>query len=122
MEYFIIFVVYLCFAGLQIMATIGDLHKKHPALSIGDIWKLYKQEEWNTLIVSGILLIMLLLCRVIVVYYNHEFTGWLASIWARIGVVAFTAFAGHYLIYKALGTVAKVVESKIENIPTKLDK
>ena len=114
MEYLIIIALQLCGISLHIMQkiiTIGAAHEDH---SWKQVFGAFFKEDWDTLIVSGIVLCVNLLLQFIInnyamdiIYQNPNFHLWM------FGAAFVIGYAGQRLVYKYLGSAEKFLDKKV---------
>lgn len=120
LEHAILAALYILGALYQVMRCIGDLRKKFPELSPGQLFSTYWKEEWNTLIVSALGIITLQLFGFIAHYKEMPIPDWLHD-W---GVYLLTPAAGwgwHRIVYRWLGTTEDVINKRIDSLTDKKD-
>lgn len=100
---------------LDIMRGIKNLRVKFPTFHKKEIVDTFYSEEWDSLIVSGIVVCALELTLFIIRYNEIVLPDWLEN----GGIYAFSAvisYSGQRLAYKILGTSEKVLGDKVDKM------
>ena len=124
MEYFLIIVLQLLGIGFHVMQKVISLGDLYPEKTIRQIFEAFFKADWDTLTVSGLVLITHFTFHFILTYYNPELTnasftvpvfgGIIVSYVIVSFVIAFVlGYAGQRLAYKWLGSAEKKLENKI---------
>ena len=99
----------------HIMGKVKDLRVKFPSNTPGQIITIFLNEEWNVLIVSGM---VNLACLISVYFGAIHYFGWdeieFGPLFAFVGMIGIGYF-GQRLVYKWLGTTEKVLSKKLDN-------
>jgi hypothetical protein len=114
MEYLLIIALQLIGISLHIMQKIGELDDKHPTKPLSEIRIIFWREDYNTVIVSGIVLLLNLIVHYILSAYSTISTVKHYHLWA-FGFAFVLGYAGQRLIYRYLGTAEKYLNKKVEN-------
>jgi hypothetical protein len=126
MEYFLIIVLQLLGIGFHVMQKIISMGDNHPEKTRGQIFDTFFREDWDTLMVSALVLFTDLTIHFIMNYYdphlmNTSFAfpalwGFTISYRAVSFIIAlFLGYAGQRVAYKLFGTAEKLLNKKIEN-------
>lgn len=116
-NYFIFIILYIIGAGYSTLKKIGDLRKKFPQLEPRMVWMTYKQEEWNTMIVSVIGLVLIEITYFIM-HLNHiVLGGFTGQWWFPYAFVVVFGYGGDKIAQKALGSAEQALLRKAENLP-----
>ncbi|WP_430897612.1 MULTISPECIES: hypothetical protein [unclassified Paraflavitalea] len=100
---------------LYIMFVVRDIRKKFPDFGFRQVFGIFLKQDWDTLIVSGLVMILSLLGIVIIQHYKIKLPIWFDS-WGKYVFILVSGFAGHWLIYSFLGTSAKWIQRNIDKI------
>lgn len=116
MDYFLIVLLQLLGISFHVMQKVISLGDKFPEYSPKAIFKVFFAEDWDTLIVSGLVLISNVVLHYVLIYINYNpFTeGWWVA--APFGLAFVLGYAGQRLIYKFFGTAEKVLNKQIEKV------
>lgn len=118
MDYLLTSFGFILCVALFVMREISKLKDNYKELSKGEIFSAFFKEEWDSLIVSGIVLICWNLFLFICQYNEIKFYPW----FDKVGMYAISAalgFAGQFLAYKALSTVVGLLDQKMNQIKQK---
>lgn len=101
--------------GFHVMQKIVQLDKKYPEKSIKEIRATFFDEDWTTLLVSALVLLLSLVTHYIVQHYAPELVASVKyfDLWA-FALSFVLGYAGQRLIYKGLGKASSVLEKKID--------
>jgi hypothetical protein len=113
MEYTLILILQFLGIGFHVMQKISILGDKFPEKTIGDIQAIFWKQDYDTLIVSALVLLLNLVAHYIVgeytdipsIKYYHLYS---------FGIALVLGYAGQRIIYKYLGTAEKFLDRKIE--------
>lgn len=101
----------------HIMIKVTGYKKTFPALTITTIWGVFFKEEWDSLIVSGLVLGATQLSIFIINYNSIPIPNWLN--WGIYPIAIIMGYQGQRLAYKFLNTATDILEKKADDI-TKL--
>jgi hypothetical protein len=94
---------------------VGKLKNKYNSLSKKEIFTEFFKAEWDSLMVSGLVLItwnaFLFICQM----NEFKFHDWF-DMWGMYGLALVLGYSGQRLAYKALTTVEGVLDKKIEGL------
>jgi hypothetical protein len=115
MIYILTIALFISGVMLNVMEKVRGLRDKFPQLEFGDVWKTFFKQEWDSLMVSAIVLgtcqVMIFVSRT-----NHwKYPLWLEG-WGIYLMAIVLGYAGQRLAYKYLKTSEGVLEKKIENL------
>lgn len=122
---------YLFVSGLQLFGIafhvgqkILDLDKQNPTKSIGEITALFFENEWSSLLVSGLILFFHLFVHMIINYHNmaiistefsFPYTTTKVPLYVLSYCLAFVfGYAGQRLAYKYLGKAETYLSNKAD--------
>jgi uncharacterized membrane protein len=114
MEYLLIIALQVIGIALHIMQKIGELDDKHPDKPLSEIRVIFWREDYNTVIVSGLVLFLNLIVHFIIASYSTLPTIDHYHLYA-FGTAFVLGYAGQRLIYRYLGTAEKYLGKKVEN-------
>lgn len=116
MIYFLTIVLFIIGVLLHVMSRISKLRKKFPELAAGDVFLTFFREDWDSLIVSGLVLLGLEVALYIIqVEQGIVLPAWLDT-WGMYLFSFVMGYAGQRLVYKYLNTAEGVLERKVENL------
>jgi len=116
MEYLIVLILELIGISLHVMEKISVFDKQYPERSINQICKVFWRHDWNTVIISAIVLLLNLMIHLIINWYAPELTTIKYYLLYAFGGALLLGFAGQGLIYKYLGTAEKFLDKKVNDI------
>lgn len=118
MEYLIIIVLQILGIGFHVMQRIAKLnllYKDKPEISARYVVSVFMKEDWNTLIVSVLIILLNLVVHFILDTYGHDYTSGISGFQLYGFLVAFVlGYAGQRLVYKYLGTAENFLNKKVE--------
>lgn len=114
MEYLIIIAFQLCGISLHIMQKVITLGSNYEDHSWKQVFGAFFKEDWDTLLVSGIVLCVNLLVQFVInnyamdiIYQNPNFHLYM------FGAAFVIGYAGQRLVYKYLGSAEKFLDKKV---------
>jgi len=115
-----IFIIGLYILGtiLHIMQRIRKIREKYPDLQPIAVWRTYKKEEWDTMIVNGVCLGLMLSFWVLIHFKHLPIPSWI-NIWGSYPISLVSGYMLHRLVYKLLGTTETVIEKRIDDFTPK---
>lgn len=127
MEYFLIVVLQLLGIGFHVMQKVMKIGDTNPGLGKGDIFRIFFNEDWDSLIVSGLVLFSDLTFHLAFNHYNPDMMNssfafpWLGGFTISYRAVSFIiafvlGYAGQRIAYKYLGTAEKILDKKADKI------
>ena len=119
MEYVIIIILQLLGISFNAMQMIMAFGNKFPNETRKGIIQIFFKEDWDTLIVSGLVLALNLTAQFIFDYYEIPFTKNENYILYAFGTAFVLGYAGQRMIYKYMGTAEKFLDKQVMD---KLDK
>ena len=111
LELILITAIYLLGVGYNALQKVGNIRAKYPGLSFKTVWVSYFNEEWNTLMVSGLGLLTVQIFWFISHTKNIPLPHWLHE-WGIYLFDLFLGYALHRIIYRYMGTMEKVIDEK----------
>jgi hypothetical protein len=124
MEILIIFLECLFLAVVQVLGIgfhvgqkIVSLGDKYPGKSREEIIAIFKKEDWDTLFISGLVVVLHIVAHVSVEIYGPDIRDGLDyyMLW-DLGLALFGGYAGQRVIYRIFGTAEKVLNKKVDSI------
>lgn len=115
MEYLIIIACELLGIGFQVMQKVSALKQQHKEFKKKEIFKVFWDEDWNTLAISGLIFLANLLGHYIVANYSNLEEGeWYFPI--SFGIAITLGYGGQTIVYKYLGTAQQALQDKADKI------
>ena len=119
MEYFLIFILQAIGIGLSVLQKVKSIDDKYPDFTKSQIWGVFWDEDWTTLLGSGLVLTLNLVTHFIVQTYAPHFEEitimGVPYIIAALGIALVLGWGGQRLIYKWLGSAEKVLDKKVND-------
>ncbi len=113
MEYILIFILQAIGIALSVTQKVTVLDKKYPDLSKKQIFSVFLDEDWTTLLGSSIVLALNLVAHYIV----ENYTDFIENIdhydLYSFGIALILGYAGQRLIYKWLGSAEQALDKKV---------
>src|SRR6187402_1148876 len=98
----------------HVMVKIMGYKKQFPTLGFVTIWKTFFKEEWDSLIVSGLVISVVELAIFIINYQQIDIPAWLQ--WGIFPIALLMGYQGQRIAYKFLNTASDALEKKAETI------
>lgn len=98
----------------HVMVKVTGYKKTFPELTIKTIWKVFFKEEWDSLIVSALVLFVVELTIFIINYVGVLIPDWLN--WGIFPIALVMGYQGQRIAYKFLNTATEVLEKRAESI------
>lgn len=111
-DYILISVAMILGVGYHVMQKIATLRVKFPTMRPGDVFNTFFVEEWNTLIVSGLVWATGLFVLYVIRTNEVKLPDWVEN-WGMYAIAAVIAYSGQRLAYKILGTAEQALSDKI---------
>ena len=99
------------------MQKIAALKNKFKELGFKTIWNTFFKEEWDSLIISFLVLGVSLISLYIIDLNNIVLPHW-TDMWGIYAIFLVLGYSGQRLAYKYLTTAEKALDRKIEEINT----
>lgn len=115
MEYILIFILECSGISLSVVQKITILDKKYTDFNKKQIFAVFMDEDWTTLIGSVIVLFLNLVAHFIVENYTTLEKSIENYDLYSFGLALVLGYAGQRLIYKWLGTAADALDKKVES-------
>jgi len=114
MEYGLIILLQLLGISFHVMQKVISIGDKFANLTPSQIFGTFFKEDWDTLIVSALVLCVNVTFYFIVDYYKVTyFTEWPYFLPVGFGCAFFFGYAGQRLIYKYFGSAEKFLDKQI---------
>ncbi len=116
MEYLIIIILQLIGIGFHIGQSIVALGDKFPNETPTSTFKTFFKEDWDTLMISGLVLLLDVMIHVVMDYLDVDpFTeGWM--LYAPFAFALVMGYAGQRIIYKFFGTAEKFLNKQTDRL------
>lgn len=116
---FLIIVLQVLGIGLHVMQKIVKLGNDYPDKSRQEIKDAFFKEDWDTLSISAIILVLNVVAHIIVVVYAPEIAAakyWNIpfNLWSFF-IALVLGYAGQRIIYKLLGTAENFLNKKVDD-------
>lgn len=119
MDYILIFFSALLGTGFHVMQKINQQRIEFPQFKPTEIWTNFLKEEWDSLIVSALILIAQELAVFIIQYNGVKLPVWVDN-WGMYIISCVISYGGQRLAYKYLNTSVDALEKKADTINNKL--
>lgn len=123
MDYILIIALQLIGIGLHVAQKINVIDKKYPEFSMKECITTFFNEDWITLFVSSLVLLLNLIVHFIVHEYSPKTRTWE---WATLELVNYytlsfavalcMGYFGQRKIYQWLGSAEKILDKKVQQI------
>lgn len=120
MDYVFVFALFTISVMLHIMLKIRNLRTDFPTLSSGEIWKTFFKQNWDTLIGSGLVLLLYELILYIISYNDIVYPWWFDMVGMYV-LAIILGWQGQRLFYKYLDTATAALEKKADQLKEKAD-
>lgn len=115
MDYLLTTVLFCLGVGFHVMQKVMTLKNSFTQFSFQSIWQTFFKQEWDSLVVS-----LLVLCVVeiaLFISYNNsvKFPPWLDE-WGMYLIPLVLGYSGQRIAYKYLQTAEGVLEKRVENL------
>lgn len=117
MDHLFVLLLWIFGVLLHIMQKIAALRKEFPQFKPRAVVGTFFAEEWDSLIVSGILLGVYQLGLFICVWKHIAYPQWFVTWGMYVGAIVL-GYGGQVIAYKALNTACQVLEQRAERLKT----
>lgn len=114
MIHFLTILLFILGVGYHVMQKVMRLRRKYPQFNLPEIFGTFLKEEWDSLIVSFLVLCTYQLFLFIVEMSQMVMPSWWDKYLADYALALILGYAGQRLAYKYLGTAEKVLSEKAE--------
>lgn len=115
MNYVLVLIIFCLGVGFHIMQKIITLRVKFHEFGFSQIFGTFFKEEWDSLMVSALVLSALELALFITDVTHKILPSWVTN-WGMWVLPLVLGYAGQRIAYKWLGTAAEELEKKAEEI------
>lgn len=115
MDYFLTTILFLLGVAFHVMGKVKDLKVKFPDLHRSMIWKTFFEQEWDSLVVSGLVLIATEMALFISVYNEVKLPAWV-DMWGMYVISVVAGYAGQRIAYVYLGTAEDFLRKKADQL------
>lgn len=113
MEYLLVTIFQLLGIGFNVIQKIIALGETYPQLSQREVVSSFFKSDWDTLILSGLILALDLCAHFVFNYYQLPLIHWEYYVLVSFGVALVLGYAGQRMIYKYLGSAEKFLDKKV---------
>lgn len=121
MDYFLILVLWIIGVGFDVMRKITKLRKKFPQFGFGTVWKTFFGQEWDSLMVSVLVLLFQETALIIIAYNEIKLPPWFDA-WGMYVLSLALNYSGQRTAYHFLNTSESVLKSKADELKLTFDK
>lgn len=115
MEYLIVFVMQLLGVGFHVGQKIVSLGNAYPEKSRSEIVRVFFKEDWDTLFISALVLLLDEMIHIIINGYATHLTVNPNFYLYSFGAALVLGYAGQRLVYKFFGSAEKFLGNQIDN-------
>lgn len=116
MEFVLIIVFQLFGIGFHIMQKIMVIDKENPGITRKEIFNIFFKEDWDTLIISAMILFMHLVVHYVIDSYTPQFRAKINYYSLYVFGSAFMlGYLGQRWVYKWLGSAEEKIDSILGN-------
>ena len=112
MIYFLTIIAFLLGVLFHVMVKVMGYKRQFSNLTFKTIWGTFFKEEWDSLMVSAIVLGVVQLSIFIINYYSIAIPDWLQ--WGIHPIALLMGYQGQRIAYKFLNTASDALERKAE--------
>ena len=117
MEYFLIFSLQLIGIGFHVAQKVKALDAKYPEKSIREIFNTFLDQDWVTLFISALIIVLDLMVHFILDTYTPDIRkGVNYYVLYAFGIALFLGYAGQRLIYKYLGKAEEILDKQADKL------
>lgn len=115
MEYLIIFILQFIGIGLHVAQKVREIDKRSLTDTPREVLAIFFQEDWITLFISGLVLVLNLVAHFILENYSTlPATVEYFDLYG-FGIAFVLGYAGQRLIYKYLGTAEEMLTKRVND-------
>lgn len=115
MEYLLVFILQLLGIGFHVGQKIVSLGNTYPQKTWKEILTVFFSEDWDTLFISALVLILNECAHFIIDGYAHYLTEYPNFYLYSFGTALLLGYAGQRLVYKFFGSAEKFLGNQIDN-------
>jgi len=118
MDYVIILILQLLGIAFHVMQKVISIGDKYDDKTPASVFRVFISEDWDTLIVSALVVILNIVAHYILINYAPPlaFVAWEYFMLSSFGAALFLGYAGQRVIYKYFGTTEKFIDNQINKI------
>lgn len=113
MEYALIIILQLIGIGFHVMQKISGLGSANPQKQRKEILAIFMQEDWDTLLISGLIIALNIVAHYILHNYAPSIVQMQNFELYMFGLALVLGYAGQNLIYKWLGSAQTFLDKKV---------
>jgi hypothetical protein len=110
MEYLLLIAFQLIGIGFHVMQKIIKLDDDHVGINRKQVFKIFFDEDWDTLVVSALILLSHLLVHYVIDTYTPDFRAVNYYILYSFGAALMLGYLGQRWVYKVLGSAEKKID------------
>lgn len=110
----VLFIIQLLGIGFHIMQKIRKLRTLYPTFGLKDMFKVFFGQEWDSLIVSGLVVAVYQLVFIVLYLTDAKTPQWWPL--ASYGLAFVLGYAGQRLAYKYLGTAEQFLSDNADRL------
>lgn len=114
-DYILISVLFVLGTAFHVMQKVMTFRKNFPTLGFGQIWGTFIKNEWDSLLISLLILITIDIFLFIKIYNQWVFPAWLEN-WGVYLIALVVGYSGQRIAYKYLGTAEKILEKRVDSM------
>jgi ABC-type Fe3+ transport system permease subunit len=115
MEYLLISLLFLLGTAFHVMQKIAVLKNKFSDLEFGTVWSTFFKEEWDSLIVSALVLGVVLITMYLINYNMVKLPDWVND-WGMYLISLILGYSGQRIAYKYLTTAEEALNKKVDGL------
>ena len=115
MEYLIVFIMQLLGIGFHVGQKIVSLGNTYPEKGRVEVVRVFFREDWDTLFISTLVLLLNEMIHVIINGYANYITQYTNFYLYSFGAALLLGYAGQRLVYKFFGSAEKFLGDQIDN-------
>jgi len=99
-------ILFFQFFGIaaKVLFHIGKIRKENPSMKPSEVWGLIKHYDWDTLMWSGLILLLHLAVHGVMDLNGVQRTGWWGEWWFDMACAITLGYAGQDVLIRGLGT------------------
>ena len=118
--YILTTLLFILGVGFHMMQKVSVLRQKYAELNFKVIWGTFFKEEWDSLIVSGLVMgVTILALHIVLTKDNIHVPSWVTD-WGVYLIALVLGYSGQRIAYKYLTTAEHALDKKIQEVTDKL--
>lgn len=109
------FIMQLLGIGFHVGQKIITIGNNFPDKTVGDVIRVFWKEDWDTLAISGLVLLLDEMIHVVINGYAPHVTEFPNFYLYSFGAALLMGYAGQRLVYKFFGSAEKFLGDQIDN-------